>query len=156
MTWRTACALMLVLAGSAAGALAFQAPHPTRDAIAVRDAWVRVSTARRTSSSAYCRLENTTDKPVALVKITATGVGSAEAHTMTDRNGQMSMHPVERLTIPPHGAIDLAPGGTHIMLTGISRPLAIGSTLEMQFSFDNGRTQTVRAIVRPLDAMSIR
>jgi len=155
MTRRTACALIVFLASSAP-AFGAQASSRTSDAVAVRDAWVRVSTARRTSSSGYCRLENTTDKPVALVKITAAQVGTAEVHTMTDHDGQMSMHPVRTVTIPPHGAIDLAPGGTHIMLTDITRPLAIGSTLDMQFTFDNGRTQTVRAIVRPLDAMSIR
>jgi periplasmic copper chaperone A len=68
----------------------------------------------------------------------------------------MTMHPVARLTIPPHGAIDLAPGGRHIMLEDISRPLTIGETLEMQFTFEDGRTRTARAVVRPLDAMSIR
>lgn len=155
MTRRTACALIVFLAGSVSASGAQPASRPSA-AIAVRDAWVRVSTARRTSSSGYCRLENTTGKPVALVKITAAQVGTAEVHTMTDHDGQMSMHPVQTLTIPPHGTIDLAPGGTHIMLTDIARPLAIGSTLDMQFTFDNGRTQTVRAVVRPLDAMSIR
>jgi len=155
MTRRTACALIVLLAG-AGGALAMQAPGERGQPVAVRDAWVRVSTARRTSSSGYCRLENRTGKPIALVGITADGVGSAQVHTMTDQNGQMSMHPVAKITIPPHGAVDLSPGGTHIMLTDITRPLAMGSTLELRFTFDDGRTQTVRAVVRPLDAMSIR
>jgi len=156
MTRQTACVLLMALTGATASAIAAQAPRPKTGAIAVHDAWVRVSTARRTSSSGYCRLENTTDTPVALIGIAAAGVGSAQVHTMVDRDGQMSMHPVEKLPIPPHGAVDLAPGGTHIMLTDIARPLAIGSTLDLRFTFDNGSTQTVRAVIRPLDAMSIR
>jgi copper(I)-binding protein len=153
-----ACALMLVpvMAPSAAGALDSQPARATAHPIIVRDAWVRVSTALRTSSSAYCRIENTTDAPVALVKITATGAGNAQVHTMTERDGRMSMDPLAKLTIPPHGAIALEPGGMHIMLTDIARPLTLGTTLAMQFTFDNGRTETVDAVVRPLDAMSIR
>lgn len=155
MTRRSACALMLVIVGSAAGAAGLQPPRSS-EPIVVRDAWVRVSTARRTSSSGYCRLENVTDKPIALVKVTAAAVGSADVHAMTDRDGQMSMHAVTKVTIPAHGAVELSPGGMHIMLLDITQPLTIGSTLDMQFTFDNGRTQTVRALVRPLDAMSIR
>jgi periplasmic copper chaperone A len=148
--------VVLVLAAPAAGALGVQAPRATGHGIIVRDAWVRVSTPLRTSSSAYCRIENTTDAAVALVSITATGAGAAEIHTMADRDGLMSMHPLAKVTVPPHGALALEPGGMHIMLTDIARPLTIGATLAMQFTFDNGRTETVRAVVRPLDAMSIR
>jgi periplasmic copper chaperone A len=124
--------------------------------ITIRDAWVRASTARRTSSSGYCRIENATDKPVVLVRISAPGVGTAQVHALEEHGAEMTMHPVARLTIPPRGAIDLAPGGRHIMLEDISRPLTIGETLEMQFTFEDGRTRTARAVVRPLDAMSIR
>ena len=156
MTGRIAYALIVAMAASATGAFALQPTRRTDGAVIVRDAWVRVSTARRTSSSAYCRLENTTGTPVAVVKITAPHVGTAEVHSMTEHDGQMSMHPVAKLTIPAHGAIDLSPGGTHVMLMDITEPLTIGSTLALQFTFDNGRMQTVRAVVRPLDAMSIR
>jgi copper(I)-binding protein len=155
MIWWTAWAMIVLLAGSSP-AVAVPPLRQTAGAIVVRDAWVRVSTARRTSSSGYCRIENMTDTAVVLTKITAHDVGRAEVHTMTDHGGQMSMHPVEKLTIPPRGVVELAPGGTHIMLTDIAAPLTAGRTLEMQFTFDNGRTETVRAIVRPLDAVSIR
>lgn len=151
----TACAVIGLLAG-AIPAVGLPPLSQTPRGVVVRDAWVRVSTARRTSSSGYCRIENATNTAVALTKITAHEVGLAEVHTMTDHDGQMSMHPVEKLTIPPRGVVELAPGGTHIMLTDIAAPLTVGRTIEMQFTFDNGRTETVRAIVRPLDAVSIR
>ena len=69
----------------------------------------------------------------------APGVGTAQVHALEAHGTQMAMHPVARLTIPPHGAIDLAPGGRHIMLEEISRPLTIGDTLELQFTFEDGR-----------------
>jgi copper(I)-binding protein len=156
MTSRTVRTVVTLLIGSAAGVHALQAPPAPGHAVAVRDAWVRVSTARRTSSSGYCRIENRTDTPVVLGGISAAGVGDAQVHSMTDQDGQMSMRPVAKLTIPPHATVDLAPGGMHIMLTDIVHPLTVGGILEMRFTFDDGETQAVRAVVRPLDAMSIR
>jgi copper(I)-binding protein len=155
MTRPTVLAVVLVLAASGAG-LGWQAPRETGHGIIVRDVWVRVSTPLRTSSSAYCRLENPTDAAVALVRITAAGAGGAQVHTMAEHDGRMSMRPLAEVTSPPHGTLALEPGGMHIMLTDIARPLSIGTTLPMQFTFDNGRTETVRAVVRPLDAMGIR
>ena len=149
--------LIVALAAVSAGAAAHpQSRRTDGESLAIRDAWVRESTALRRSSSGYCRIENPTDTPVALVRIRVPGVGEAQVHAMTQRDGQMMMHPVSSLTIPAHGAVDLAPGGTHVMLTDIARPLTAGSTLDMQFTFDDGRTRTVRAVVRTLGAMSIR
>jgi len=41
-------------------------------------------------------------------------------------------------------------------LTDIARPLAVGRIVEMRLTFDDGGTRTVRAVVRPLSAMSVR
>ena len=155
MTARTLC--VLVLAAASAGAVSVRpTSNGASDGVAIRDAWVRASTERRTSSSGYCRIENATDRPLVLVRITAAGVRAAQVHAMEDHDGQMMMHPVPALTIPAHGAIDLAPGGTHIMLEDITRPLAAGTTLAIQFTFDDGTTRTTSAVVRPFDAVSIR
>jgi copper(I)-binding protein len=150
--------VVVLLAGYAvAGGMAARTQTPrTAGDVTIRDAWVRVSTALRTSSSGYCRIENTTGKPAMLVRVAARGVGTAQVHAMQDHDGQMMMHPVATLTIPPHGTVDLAPGGTHIMLEDIARPLTIGGTLDLQFTFADGSARRVRAVVRPLDAMGIR
>ena len=38
----------------------------------------------------------------------------------------------------------------------IARPLQAGTTVAMTLTFDNGWTRTVRAVVRPLSAVSVR
>jgi copper(I)-binding protein len=124
--------------------------------IVVRDAWVRESTSLRTSSSGYCRIENRTARPVALVKVTVDGVKDTQVHTTVDQQGQATMRSVTRLTIPAHASVDLAPGGTHLMLTGIPRPLHVGDSIAVRLTFDDGRTRQARAIVRPLSAVSVR
>ena len=39
------------------------------------------------------------------------------------------------VTIPAHGAVTFAPGGRHLMLVGMTRPLAAGETVRMVLTF---------------------
>jgi periplasmic copper chaperone A len=142
------------LLAAAASAVAQARAHT--DAIVIRDAWVRESTATRTASSAYLTLENRGDTAVALVRVTVDGAATAEIHTIADDHGQAAMLAVSVLAVPAHATVDLAPGGTHVMLTGIARPFQAGRTIVMRLAFDDGRARTADAIVRPLSAMSAR
>ena len=132
------------------------APGHVSATVVIHDAWVRESTAARTSSSAYMRIENRTSRAVALVQVTAPGVETAQVHASVDRQGRTAMEPIAKLTIAARGSVDLAPGGMHIMLTGIARPLVAGTSIEMRLTFDDGHTRAVRAIVRPLSATGPR
>ncbi|HTM26325.1 MAG TPA: copper chaperone PCu(A)C [Vicinamibacterales bacterium] len=157
---RTHClgaALVLLAAGLPAAAQHDPAARRGSDrGIVIGDAWVRESTATRTSSSGYLRIVNRTDRPVALVQVSVVGAAGAQLHAIVDQEGRTEMRPLSRLTIPANASVDLAPGGTHIMLTDIARPLAVGRMVEMRLTFDDGGTRTVRAVVRPLSAMSVR
>jgi copper(I)-binding protein len=42
------------------------------------------------------------------------------------------------------------------MLMDVARPLKVGTIVEMTVTFDDGRTRRIRALVRPLSAMSAR
>jgi copper(I)-binding protein len=132
------------------------APRQVDATVVIHDAWVRESTATRTSSAAYMRIENRTSRAVALVQVTVPGVRTAQVHVSVDRQGQAAMEPIATLTIAAGGSIDLAPGGMHVMLTGIARPLVTGTSIDMRLTFDDGHTRTVRAIVRPLSATGPR
>jgi hypothetical protein len=126
-------------------------------AVVISDAWVRESTELRTSSSAYLRIENRTDRALTLLRIAVDGVRDARLHEAVEQDGHTSMQPVARLTIPPRGTVDLAPGGTHVMLTDVRRPLRVGQRgVVVRLTFDDGKTRLARAIVRPLSAVSVR
>jgi copper(I)-binding protein len=133
-----------------------QAPTAAPAGLVIRDAWVRASTATRTSSSAYLTIDNGTPTGTALVKIALDGVGDAQVHTMVEQQGQATMRPLAAVPVAAHAVVELAPGGTHVMLMDIARPLQAGTTVAMTLTFDNGWTRTVRATVRPLSAVSVR
>ncbi len=59
-----------------------------------------------------------------------------EIHTMSMDGGVMRMRPLrEGLAIPAHGSVALAPGGYHIMLVGLKKPLALGSQVPLTLRF---------------------
>ena len=129
---------------------------PSADALVVRDAWVRESTATRTASAGYLTIENPTDREVTLVSVTVQGARHAELHTVVQAGGQGGMRGVDGIPIPARSSVALAPGGTHIMLSDIDPPYRRGSTVRVTLTFDHQHTQTARAVVRPLGAMSAR
>ena len=56
-------------------------------------------------------------------------------------NGGMRMQKVtEPPTIPAAGNLNLAPGGYHVMLLELDKPLLAGSTVELVFIFDDHST----------------
>ena len=124
--------------------------------ITVRDAWVRESSAIRTVSAGYLTIDNRAANDRALVEVAVEGAGRAELHTVL-QDGDAVMRRVESLTIPARwAAVELAPGGTHVMLFDVNPPLVAGKAATMTLTFDNNQQETVRAVVRPLAAMSVR
>lgn len=129
--------------------------HPP-SSIVVSDAWVRETSATRTTSSAYFTVENGTDRAVTLTAVSVEGVDQSALHATVDENGIASMKPQKGLTIPARGSLALAPGAAHVMLTGVRSPLKVGGSVRMTLSFEGAPAQVVRALVRPLAATGIR
>lgn len=63
--------------------------------------------------------------------------------------GAMVMRPVPGgLAVPSGRDVVLAPGGYHLMLLALARPLAPGDTFELTLTFQRAGDQTVRVEVR--------
>ena len=94
--------------------------------------------------------------PIALIRVVVDGARNAELHTVVDDNGRTIMKPLARLSVPARGSVTLAPGATHLMVTDVTRPFRVGAHVRLTLTFDNHQTRTVQAIVRPLDAVSVK
>jgi len=143
---------MTGLAASLALALALL-PQPSLE---IHDAWVRQTSSVLTVSSGYFRIDNHTAAPIALIRVVVDGARNAELHTVVDDNGRTIMKPLARLSVPARGSVTLAPGATHLMVTDVTRPFRVGAHVRLTLTFDNYQTRTVQAIVRPLDAVSVK
>ncbi len=61
----------------------------------------------------------------------------------------MQMREVEAVPLPKGGAVDLEPGGLHMMVFGVRKPLEAGQKVEITLRFRHSGPKTVTAEVRP-------
>lgn len=62
--------------------------------------------------------------------------------------GAMKMQPVDKIVVPAKGSVELKPGGYHIMLMKLAKPLVKGETFDVTLTFASGTTQVVKVEVR--------
>ena len=75
-----------------------------------------------------------------------------DLHQTVRQDGMMRMDAVEHLAVPAGGAVALDPGGFHLMIMGLKRPLKVGETVDLTFTFAKAGAVTVTAKVAPLAA----
>jgi hypothetical protein len=134
----------------AAFALAWAAPALAQ--VAISDAWVRGTVAGQQATGAFMRLTSATN--ATLVGVASPAAKVVEIHEMKHESGMMKMSAVDRLPLPAGKAVDLTPGGYHVMLMGLAQPLKEGDTVPITLTFEDkaGAKQAVvvRAPVRAL------
>lgn len=117
------------------------------------------SPARISVSNAYIPLSATPDMAVAYFDISNTG-GSADRLTgvsspsvrsaALNQSTETSMQQIDGVDVPAHGGTQLARGGTHVMLMGLTLAPKVGQQIELRLSFQHSGTVTVEATVQPL------
>lgn len=140
--------LVACTAGSTPGASGGPSPAPSA-AIGITDAWVRAAATTDTPTAAYLTIVNGGTQDDALLGATSPGAASVELHeTAMDSSGMAGMHPVDRLAVAAGATVKLEPGGYHLMLTGLTKPLAAGDTLVLDLTFEHAGKIVVQAEVR--------
>jgi hypothetical protein len=79
-------------------------------------------------------------------------LGETSLHETTLEGGIMRMRPIDPeqgLVVPSNGKLVLAPGGAHVMFTGLQQPLAAGDSFSITLLFDKAGPETVDIEVRP-------
>lgn len=113
-------------------------------AVAVRDPWARETVPGVQVSAGCARIENGTGRALRLTGAETDVAGRVELHNVIMDGGVMRMRPVEvGLDIPAGQTVELRPGGYHIMLLQLRRPLRAGETIPVTLRFEGG--ETVRA-----------
>jgi copper(I)-binding protein len=122
--------------------------------VAVDAPWVRASVPQQTATGAFMRL--TASRDLRLIGARSDVAQNTEVHEMAMQGQMMRMREVAVVPLPRGQTVALAPGGYHVMLIGLKRPLGAGEqvTLTLVFEDAGGKRseQTVQAPVRPLGA----
>jgi periplasmic copper chaperone A len=118
------------------------------DAIMVHDPYVREVPPGTPNTGAFMMLMNMGDKDVKLVKAASPVAKVAELHTHINDNGIMKMRPVAAIDVKAKGDATLKPGGLHVMLIDLKRPLKEGDKVAITLGFDDGSSKQIEAPVR--------
>lgn len=135
-----------------AAVLAFTAPAMAGDykvgALTIKSPWSRPAMAGM-NGVGFMTIANTGARPVKLVSAESPLAGKVEIHRSAMANGVMTMRRQDDgVTIPAGGATAFAPGGYHLMLMGLKKPLAEGQKAPVTLIFDNGRRAAVELTVQ--------
>ena len=120
--------------------------------VTVVDPWVRATVAAQKASGAFMTL--TAARDARLVEAKSPVAGVVEIHEMAMEQNVMRMRAVPGLDLPAGKAVELKPGGYHVMLMELKGPLKAGDTVPITLVFEgpdkSRQTVEVKAPVRPL------
>ncbi len=114
----------------------------------VSGGWVSQTLGAGTTSAAYFTVTNATAEDDMLVSASSPAAGVVELHMHINEDGMMRMRPVSGIPVPANATATLGPGGFHVMLMELQAPLTEGETIEMDLTFESGRTETLTLPVR--------
>lgn len=126
--------------------------------IQIIDPWARAATANTDASSGmgamakangalYMKIQNggVADK---LLKAESDAAETVELHNVTNEGGMMQMRPVPAIDVAAGGAVELKPGGFHVMLIGLKQELKPGESVHLKLTFEKAGVVQVQAPVR--------
>ncbi len=123
-----------VLVLTAIGALATQAVWAAN--ISVTDAWARATMPGQKVSGAYMKLQS--DADARLLGVSSPAVPRVEVHEMKMDGDVMRMREVQSIDLPKGKTVSLEPGGFHIMLMNLPKPIAAGDVIPLTLVIESG------------------
>jgi copper(I)-binding protein len=113
--------------------------------------WTRAA-GQGQNGAGYLTLRNAGTAPDRLVAAESPAARVVELHTHIRDGDVMRMRPVEAMAVPPGATVRLEPGGLHLMLIGLTRPLVRGESIPVTLRFERGGTVTVSLSVEAAGA----
>ncbi len=130
------------------------AQKSSAEAPQISDVWVKATIPGSNVSAAYLRIKSA--KTVKLVKAETAVANIAELHSMNMKDGVMEMKAESSFNVSAGKTIELKPGGMHIMLMQVAKPIKAGDKVPLTLTFDTGGgnslVMNVEAIARAQSA----
>jgi periplasmic copper chaperone A len=122
----------------------------------VKDAWARATVQGQKATGAFMKL--TAPQTAKLVSASSPVAGVTEVHEMKMEGDVMKMRAVPALDLPAGKAVELKPGGYHVMLMDLKTALRPDSTIPLTLTFRDAQgkesKQELQVPVRSPNAMA--
>lgn len=121
--------------------------------VQVDGAWARATVTGQKATGAFMKL--TAKDGLRLVSGSSPVAGVTEIHEMKMEGDTMKMRAIPGLDLPAGKAVELKPGGYHVMLMDLKQTLAKDSTLPLTLVFKDAKGAEVRQELQvPVHAMA--
>ena len=105
--------------------------------VKIEQAWTRATVQGQKATGAFMRI--TASQPLQLVAVSSPVAGVAEIHEMKMEGSVMKMRALPALDLPAGQAVELKPGGHHLMLMDLKAPLAPNSSVSLTLTFKDAK-----------------
>lgn len=120
--------------------------------ITVSDAWARATMPGQKVSGAYMQIQSDVD--ARLLSVSSAAVPRVEVHEMKMDGDVMRMRELKSVALPKGQIVTLEPGGFHLMLMSLKKPIAVGDIIPLTLVVESGgkkQTIEVKAEARGMD-----
>jgi copper(I)-binding protein len=114
--------------------------------VQVKDAWARPAVQGQSATGAFMSL--TSADGARLVGASSSVAGVVEIHEMVMDGNVMKMRAVPGIDLPPGRSVELKPGGYHVMLMDLKRPLKLGERVPVELRLE---TRDKRLLTQPVE-----
>lgn len=125
----------------------------------VSDPWVRVTAPKQTNSAAYMKITVSEDDVLTEASVPSSIAGRAELHettkpmndmsmdmSSTEMNDMTGMKQVSSIKVPADGGVTLKPGGFHIMIMDLVKPITDGEEVAVTLTFEKAGEVVANAV----------
>ncbi len=126
--------------------LAMAFPAAAVAAPQVQAGWSRPA-AQGTTGAGFMTVANPDKAADALVGATSPVAREVQVHLSSMKGGIASMQKAARVPVPAGGRVTFQPGGYHLMLMGLTRPLKSGDTVPVTLIFASGARVNASLVV---------
>lgn len=122
------------------------AEDKTVGSLTLSDSWARA--AKTQTSAAYVVIHNKGTTQDRLIGASSPAAERVELHT-TEMQGDIArMKKLDAVEVPPAQKAEFKPGGLHIMLIGVKRPLEEGQSIKITLQFEKAGNVELDVAVR--------
>ncbi len=111
--------------------------------VEVKSAWVRATVGGQKTTGVYMALKS--DAGATLVGVESPAAAIVEVHEMRMDGNVMRMRAIPRLELPAGKAVEMKPGGYHVMLIDLKRPLKTGDSVPLRLKIE-GKDKSVATV----------
>jgi len=143
----TMCAAIGIVLSSAA-----IAQNASVGSIKIENAYTRATAPGQQVAGGFLKIEN---KGAAdqLISASSPVAGEVQLHEMAMEGNVMKMRQVKDIAVPANGAVELKPGGLHLMFMNIKAPLAAGESVPVKLKFAKAGEVEIKVPVNAMGPM---